>query len=301
MKGASDARQDSQVAAKRAITVSACKVEANRKNALKSTGPKTLRGKAYSGRNAIKHGLFARQLMDFVAHGEEQDEYNELLSGLRAQYGPIGTAEELEVERLALCWWRLKRAWRYENATNRAALRNFGRRELADQAEWCKERDKEEDVIIQELQRAAEKIQETHEFPEDWEELKQRIFAIEPKFEPVWKLLESAAQERLAAPAISKLSKVLDPKGRSVLLAIFTAMSAIILLEELRHSRNTSVREIAIAQHVIPNGDALDKILRYETNIERQLGRTVDRLERMQRRRKGEMIPPPVSVRLTRG
>jgi len=30
-------------------TVSIRKIEANRKNALKSTGPKTLRGKAYSG------------------------------------------------------------------------------------------------------------------------------------------------------------------------------------------------------------------------------------------------------------
>jgi hypothetical protein len=31
--------------------------------------------------------------------------------------------------------------WRYENA-NRVALRDFRRRELDDQAEWCKERDK---------------------------------------------------------------------------------------------------------------------------------------------------------------
>ena len=282
-------------------TVSIRKVEANRQNALKSTGPKTPRGKAYSGRNAIKHGLFSRQMMDFVSHGEDPTEYEEILNGLRAKYQPMGTAEELEVERIALCWWRLKRAWRYENAMNHVALRDLGRRELVEQAEWCKERDKEEDVIIQELQRAAEEIQETQEFPKGWEELKQRIFAIEPKFEPVWKLLESAAQERLATPAISKLSKQLDPKERSVLFAIFTVKSAVIFLEELRDSRNTSVREIAIAQHVIPNSDALDKVLRYETTIERQLGRSVDRLERLQRRRKGETLLPPVSVRLTRG
>jgi hypothetical protein len=282
-------------------TVSIRKVEANRQNALKSTGPKTPRGKAYGGRNAIKHGLFSGQMMDFVSHGEDPTEYEEILNGLRAKYQPKGTAEELEVERIAVCWWRLKRAWRYENAMNRVALRDLGRRELVEQAEWCKEKDKEEDAIIQELQRAAEEIPKTQEFPKDWEELKQRIFAIEPKFEPVWKLLESAAQERLATPAISKLSKQLDPKERSVLLAIFTVKSAVIFLEELRHSRNTSVREIAIAQHIIPNSDALDKILRYETTIERQLGRSVDRLERLQRRRKGETLLPPVSVRLTRG
>lgn len=153
--------------------------------------------------------------------------------------------------------------------------------------------------MIQELKRAAAEIQETQEFPKDWPEFKQRIFAIDPKFEPVWRLLECAAQERLAEPAISKLSKRLDPKQRSLLLAVLTVTNAITFLEELKNSRNTSVREIAVAQHVIPNGDALDKILRYETTIERQLGRAVDHLERLQRCRKGE-IPPPVSVRLTR-
>jgi hypothetical protein len=73
-----------------------------------------------------------------------------------------------------------------------------------------------------------------------------------------------------------------------LLLAIFTVKSAIMLLEDMRLSRNTSVREIAIAQHLIPNSDALDKVLRYETTIERQLGRSVDRLERLQRRREGK-------------
>jgi hypothetical protein len=188
-------------------TVSIRKIEANRQNALKSTGPKTLKGKVYSARNAVKHGLFSRQVMDFISHGEDPTEYEEILNGLGAKYQPMGTAEELEVQRIALSWWRLKRAWRYENAMNRVALRDFGRKELAEQAEWCKERDKEEDLILQELKRAAEVIQETHEFPKDWEELKQRIFAMEPKFEPAWKSLECAAQERLATPGISKLSK----------------------------------------------------------------------------------------------
>jgi hypothetical protein len=94
-------------------------------------------------------------MMDFLSHGEDPTEYEQILNGLRAKYQPMGTAEELEVERIGLCWWRLKRAWRYENAMNRVALRCLGRRELAEQAEWCEERDKEEDVIILELKRAA--------------------------------------------------------------------------------------------------------------------------------------------------
>jgi len=34
-------------------------IEANRRNALKSTGPKTLNGKHSSRRNAVRHGLTA--------------------------------------------------------------------------------------------------------------------------------------------------------------------------------------------------------------------------------------------------
>ena len=51
--------------------------------------------------------------------------------------------------------------------------------------------------------------------------------------------------------------------------------------------------------HVIPDGEALAKILRYEEPTERSLSRALDRLEGLQRRRKGEPVPPPVSVRIT--
>ena len=36
---------------------------ANRRNAKKSTGPKTPEGKRRSGRNAVKHGLLSRDLV----------------------------------------------------------------------------------------------------------------------------------------------------------------------------------------------------------------------------------------------
>jgi len=52
-------------------------------------------------------------------------------------------------------------------------------------------------------------------------------------------------------------------------------------------------------RHAIPNAEVMDKILRYEAAIERSLDRAIARLERLQRRRKGESVLPPVSVRLT--
>jgi len=57
--------------------------------------------------------------------------------------------------------------------------------------------------------------------------------------------------------------------------------------------------KIVYGRHLIPNRDALDKILRYETTIERSLDRALNRLDRLQRRRKGEPVLPPVDVHLS--
>jgi len=70
-------------------------------------------------------------IVQILQEREDSSEYEELLEDLRDQYQPVGRAEELEVERITLCWWRLKRAARFENAENRVAMRDIGRKELA--------------------------------------------------------------------------------------------------------------------------------------------------------------------------
>jgi hypothetical protein len=44
----------------------------------------------------------------------------------------------------------------------------------------------------------------------------------------------------------------------------------------------------------------LDKILRYEATVERQLYRAMNQLERLQRRRNGEQVPPPLTMDVSR-
>jgi hypothetical protein len=274
-------------------TISDRKLRANRENAKKSTGPKTRQGKAYSQKNALKHGLFCRHLTDFEALTEDPQEYQEMLSGLWEQYQPIGTAEEIEVERVAICCWRLKRAWRYENAVNLAARRDFVRSELTGQAEYCKQRDKEEEAIILQLQSAKKEIEDKGEVSQ---ELKQRILALMPEFEELW----SAAAEWVKGADVSKTFRKLSTQRRSWVLGMYSVTNAIAELEQVSQRRWTNVVETAIGQHAIPNREALDKILRYEAAIDRSLSRAVDRLEHLQRCRRGEAVLPPVRVRLTR-
>ena len=55
------------------------KILANRKNSLKSTGPKTVNGKFKSSLNSIKHGLYAEKI---AVIGENIDEVNEFIERL---------------------------------------------------------------------------------------------------------------------------------------------------------------------------------------------------------------------------
>ena len=47
------------------------RIEANRRNALRSTGPKTERGKRTVAGNAIKHGFLAREVVITAGDGKE--------------------------------------------------------------------------------------------------------------------------------------------------------------------------------------------------------------------------------------
>ncbi|MBN1508126.1 MAG: hypothetical protein JW955_14845 [Sedimentisphaerales bacterium] len=87
-------------------------IAANRANAKKSTGPRTRIGKAIVARNAIKHGLFARQ--DLIAE-EDPQQYQEHRQGLLGELSPAGQIDGILAERIVSLTWRLKRAERLQN------------------------------------------------------------------------------------------------------------------------------------------------------------------------------------------
>ena len=86
---------------------------ANRANARHSTGPKTPEGKAVVSRNALRHGLRAR---DVVLPEEDVDAFEDLLNRVRAELSPVGPIEELLADRVVSTMWRLGRSARAETA-----------------------------------------------------------------------------------------------------------------------------------------------------------------------------------------
>jgi hypothetical protein len=179
------------------------KAVANRRNAQLSTGPKTEVGKSWARRNALKHGILASALL--LTHGqgaEDQTEFDELLDRLHRDLAPVGTLEEMQVEKIAVCWWRQKRALLCEAGL--VGLTFTG-----------------------------------------------------GSGNPVYELYVKTGYKW-------------DPELEAI-------------KELLR----------------LPLGDNLDRILRYETTIQRQLAYAINLLERLQRARKGEHVPMPVSVQVS--
>jgi hypothetical protein len=88
-------------------TATEAQIDANRRNAQKSSGPHTAEGKTASSRNALKHGLSANK---HILLDEDPEEFLLLLKDLYGRFRPVGLGEEKLVERIAADQWRLDRA-----------------------------------------------------------------------------------------------------------------------------------------------------------------------------------------------
>jgi hypothetical protein len=165
------------------------------------------------------------------------------------------------------------------------------------------------------LRRAEEEAEVNGHLSSEWRE---RIFEGVGSLRILWSNFEAEAEqtaqkkrheiairiaeERQLPLGEAKALLVRDPKSlpeRERFVAVETVRSAIKhFASELW---NSSSRELQndYQRQVIPDSNSVDKIIRYANTFEKLLSRSYDRLERLQRRRRGEPVPPPVSVHLT--
>lgn len=88
--------------------ISKKKTEANRKNALKSTGPKDT---SLTRLNALKHGILSKEL---ILEGEDEKALQQLGKRLRTELAPQTELENIFVDRIVSSTWRLRRAIQVE-------------------------------------------------------------------------------------------------------------------------------------------------------------------------------------------
>ncbi len=82
-------------------------IDANRRNAEKSTGPRSQEGKAVSRFNSLQHGLAAESM---VLPYENAADYTTLRNELLESNNPANLHERMLVDKLAQSCWRMMRA-----------------------------------------------------------------------------------------------------------------------------------------------------------------------------------------------
>ena len=106
-------------------------LEANRCNAQRSTGPRTPAGKARVKFNALRHGLLAKSVIPPIrppeADSEKRSHFDALLEQLIDELKPVGILEDMLVEKIAVSYWRLRRALRAEAGEICDNIRDFRR------------------------------------------------------------------------------------------------------------------------------------------------------------------------------
>lgn len=268
---------------------------ANRQNALKSTGPKSIEGKAVASCNALKHGLLAKEVV--ITHGEgaeDQNAFDELLAQLLRDYDPLDRLEEMMLEKIAACYWRLRRAHRCEVGLIRQNLDTLSDNYYAEQgkltdvqidAEIAEKQDQiqiAQDKIHRHTQSraSAQDLTTIFRWKDDWLALRGERLASADKAEPVEIEPES-------------IRKQLNEKGHSD-DAIWQMH-----VDLCRKQAETLEKESAKLQkekldnqmHLhrmhqtgsLPIGKEIEKLLRYETAIERQMYQALKQLKCLQR------------------
>lgn len=298
-------------------------IAANRRNAQRSTGPKTADGKAVTSLNALKHGLRSSSLA--VPHLEDADNWEAHLTQTLKALSPVGYLETVLAERAASVLWRLGRAVRYESLIVTASMETAA--EDCFQDSYGDKRDG-----VQELKG---KLDQARDEAAAFETIRTGKASAKVDAETAWGLVEDLAKERgfelwegededarstldlseipdedqvdewdgwtagylrkvlaqVAEGSGGSLEPVLDAEAYALQVKVQEAESKLKAAEaELERWKRT---------HLLPDEGTLDKVSKYESTLERSLFRTLHELERIQAARAGEAVPLPAVAEIS--
>jgi hypothetical protein len=294
------------------MTVSEKQLEANRQNA-QLGGVKTPEGKEIVKYNALKHGLLAKEIFIPVGEGAENpEEFNALIEALDTQFKPVGALEEMLVEKIAVAYWRLRRAYRYEAGLIREELD-------AVQDDFYEEKNFAGNKLNKTDEEIDQSIKQEQENLEIWAKDKEQLTAMLKDGKSLEEIYDWGNWDWLTEKLKDILSGIdeetpSEPKEMRELLNTKAGWSdeqiwqAHISLcdDRIKHHRQEIISfekqkvknklklEVVKKLGSIPSKEELDRLLRYEGAIERQLYKAINQLERQQRMRSGEAVPAPI-------
>jgi len=263
---------------KRKKTVTEKTLAANRRNAKRSTGPRTQRGKAFSRFNAVRTGLFARHVVIPVCDGDEsKEEFARLLAAVWQEFHPEGILEDFCVMQIAECMWRFRRAIRAERGSARNAPVYKKPPSGWDLAESTGDR-------LSILENAQKEIKTTGTLsPEVYAAVLPLLTMLNP-VEP--------ETEESNGPPVPKIN-------RRFLSSLKSTIQEERMCFRSLCDEGDEMADDYYAERALPPEPAMSKILRYETAAQKKLDWALERLlESQQRRGKArEQVSAQVSSR----
>jgi hypothetical protein len=280
------------------------------------TGPRTARGKERSKRNAVKHGIFSKII---VLPDESKAEFDSLLKGLHEDFQPVGTLEEILVEKLATLLWRNRRFLIAEGAEIRAGV-------------VCREWDEKQRQLVEAgrisqvycngglvrkianpeaLQRCLDLLQEVKLVvervgfcPEHDQALLTILYGTfeDKHWENTlfnsyvfWSQAASTSQD------VREKGELSSPQEcqKEFLKELSREMKRLETYKRERSSIESRRMELESLRRNVPESPRLDQLLRYSASLERTFDRTLTQLERLQRIRCGQHVPLPVEVNVS--
>jgi hypothetical protein len=277
-------------------TTSQDRITANRANAQKSTGPKTPEGRAASKMNALKHGILSREVL---VSGENEEELTALHEWFQDDLKPIGPMEIILVDQIVATHWRLRRVLAAESgeialSMDEGVQKRTRRAELEKQCvQWALQGNPLPhmeasavgcnllqswlgDVVSAvdregELSEAAV-LQFSRHFGHNANVLVDALWKIHRELrEKPWNMELAAWKTRNKSTALEYLKENME----------------LLTMQEAQCQEQESPEETARrAAAILPSAAVLQKIIRYESMLNRQLHRAIKELSRLQKERR---------------
>jgi hypothetical protein len=285
-------------------------IEANRQNALRSTGPITPEGKAAVSLNAIQHGVTANTVV--IPFLEEEENWKTHWQGMIESLSPSGHLETVLAERIAMLLWRLGRAIRYETELlsleiekreEKIIERDLGGQSLVELAEEVDEKSKllrllsrfedmEDDKRIpgafaNSILLGVDAICEVFDISE--EELP--YVPVEAQIYDYKEWTAGRLREALAVISEREGKSTEELLSSTIYKAAYEQKQA-----ELKIEKGSKKLERMKREGMLAPDQEMEKISRYEAHLDRSLYKAMHELQRMQATRKGQSVPLPVTV-----
>ncbi|HXM96677.1 MAG TPA: hypothetical protein VOA64_20860 [Candidatus Dormibacteraeota bacterium] len=243
-----------------------------------------------------------------------------MLTGLRNSFAPEGTLEEVLVEKLAALLWRNRRLLIAEGAEIRAGaefLESDGqerqRQEVAKLPQlrgngglmrWLANPEALQGCLylLNILRESIERIG----FDPDWDKKNLTTLYGEHHKETLWR--ETLFNRYLIWLTIS-LSSEEEPQEKGTTspqqckdMFLAELVAEIKRLERYEQEQATVVSDKLKLESLcsnVPDAQQLDRLLRYETTLERGIDRVLNQIERLQRMRLGQPVAPSLNVNVS--